>query len=126
MLYGRAHQTRLLESWARWVSQDGTLSGGQSMLSKLIDNKGMVFYGATNASPLIDCIEARIEARLMQLYNEHAQHVELLRLEYGAVQVKGVNPSDSQTAKAHAMGMSLRTYQRHLSVIKTLVFQQLG
>ena len=125
MHYGRADQTRLLESWARWVSRDGALGGGQSMLSKLIDNKGMVFFGATHI-PVVDCIEARIEARLMQLYNEYSQGVELLRLEYGAVRIKNFNPCGSQTAKAHSLGMSLRSYQRHLSAIKTVLFKKLG
>lgn len=58
----------LCESWARWVHRGGLAVSGQSVLSKLIDNHGVMNYGSGGSGPALNCVEADIEAALMALY----------------------------------------------------------
>lgn len=109
----------LFECWARWVHLGGTAQSGQSVLSKLIDSKGVVNYGSGGPSgPPLHCVEADIEAAIMVFHSVNKEAVELFRLEYGAVKRAGFNAENNQIDKAHSLGISVRTYKRRLSLVR--------
>lgn len=114
----------VFNSWARWVNQGGHAPGGQSILSKLIDNKGMVTYGG-GVGPSLDCIEAEIESALCALQRDNPNSVHLFRLEYAAIRQRGFDASKPQLEKSHALGISVRTYKRRLSTARTFVIHRL-
>ena len=64
----RRHLDQLMESWARWVHHGQLIARYGFVMEKLIANKGVMSFGTGGkASPLIDCVEARIEVLLMDL-----------------------------------------------------------
>lgn len=115
----------LCESWARWVHLGGLAVSGQSVLSKLIDNHGVMNYGSGGGGPVLNCVEADIEAALMLFYTGNPAAVELFRLEYGAVKRLGFYPDKPQFNKAESLGISVRTYKRRLGLVRTHIIEQL-
>lgn len=113
----QAHLKELFDSWARWVHQGGLLPGGSSIMAKMIDSKGFMSFGSGGGrGPSPDCIEAQIETALMKLNEKHSDAVYVFRLEYGAIRRAGFDPEQTQTIKAHALGISVRTYRRRLDL----------
>lgn len=122
----KAYINHLFDCWARWVNAGGVATSGQSVLSKLIDNQGVMNYGSGGGSgPVVNCIEADIEAALMSLQADNPEAVELFRLEYSAIKRPGFNPSKPQFDKAHSLNISVRTYKRRLSTVRKHVINQL-
>tara|TARA_R110002033_G_scaffold171199_1_gene218035 strand:+ start:13915 stop:14412 length:498 start_codon:yes stop_codon:yes gene_type:complete len=115
----------LCESWARWVHRGGLAVSGQSVLSKLIDNHGVMNYGSGGSGPTLNCVEADIEAALMSFYVVNPAAVELFRLQYGAIQRPGFDPDNHQIDKAAALGISARTYKRRLGLVRAHITEKL-
>lgn len=126
----------LMESWARWCQAGKVVPGcGTSMIGKMMDNQGLMhFGGGPRRDPLVECVEARIEAVVVTLASEAPEQADVLRLEYGAgvrevVQRLGLRGYDPRTAgqfeTARALGMSLRTYRRRLAAARAKLEQGL-
>ena len=126
----------LLELWARWVDQGGVLpTVGASMLARMVDNKGMLFFGGGGAKTPDDCIEARIEVAVMNLSKVNVLAADVLRLEagagwcyvawrYGDDQFDHVE--SGQAGRAVLLGVSERTYRRRLKEARQHVIEKLG
>lgn len=125
-----------LELWARWHFEGCQASAGRSMLAKLIDNKGEIFFGASGgASEPADSIESAIESRVMAMFASDPIRADVLRMEYDAGwwsvavrrQIRGYDPRGvGQFEKADALGVSLATYKRRLTEARTAIAEQLG
>lgn len=112
----------LLDDWVDWVHRGGNSGGFHSVLHKMIVTGCMVSGGGGGHSPEINTIEAEIEATLSALVNSkplalNLVRVNVLRYEYGAISL-GWQHDATQTEKAHRVGISLRTYRRHLKFCK--------
>lgn len=126
-----------LELWARWCFQGGELaSAGRSMLAKLIDNKGEIFFdGGGGSTEPVDSLEAKIESAVVAMFALEPMRADVLRLEYGAGwwqvadrrKIEGYDPRGvGQFENAHALGISLRTYRRRLAEARKIVETTMG
>ena len=116
----------MLESWARWCLEGQPVSAGKTMLAKLIDNKGEIFFGGCSGStePL-DSVESRIEARVLAMAaGPLPLRADVMRLEFDAgwwrvcirLGIRNYSPQNiGQFEKAQALGISLATYKRRLA-----------
>lgn len=127
----------MLEAWARWCHSGGILSGHtQSVIAKLMDNKGHISFGSTGGqAPIIDSFEAKVEAAVMNMASKNLLRADVLRLEYGAgwlaVSIKESVGGDNlinrgQYENACALGLSVRTYRRHLAAARERLNNELG
>lgn len=126
----------ILELWARWVDQGGVLpTGGASMLARMVDNKGMLFFGGSGASVPVDCVELRVESLVMGLAKVNPIAADVLRLEVGAGWEpvvkryggrRGGHAESSQIGRAALLGLSDRTYRRRLMEARQHVIKGLG
>lgn len=123
---------RKLEAWARWC-EGGKVAprAGASMLSKMIDNHGLISFDQAGPSSPNDTHETLIESALMTLSVTNPVAVDALRLEVGAgwqaVAVRhGVKNYDpramGQEQKASVLNVSLRTYRRRLAEARQTVY----
>lgn len=115
-----------LEDWARWCVDGQPVSAGRTMLAKLIDNKGEMFFGdCSGSTEPPDSREGLIEARVLAMAAGPAPlRADVLRLEFDAgwwlvCYRRGIKQYDprsiGQFEKAHALGISLATYKRRLT-----------
>ncbi|EPX4144431.1 TPA: hypothetical protein ACGVAU_004397 [Vibrio vulnificus] len=126
MTIDRHYFDQLMESWARWVHQGQGGAAYGSIMEKLIAQKGeMNFGGSGPGGPVIDCIEARIEAALMQLATTSRKAVEVIRVHYGAVRLPGLSHDALRRDKAAKLGISLKTYETHLTKARTHIINTL-
>ncbi len=110
---------RYFESWARWVHlgkdrfNDST---GQSVLEKLIEQKGQILFSSSGGGSVQHeaCIELKIEASLMKLAVTHLDVVHIIRIEYGAKREGNLSNEATQLEKSLYLGIDLRTYKRKL------------
>jgi predicted DNA-binding protein (UPF0251 family) len=112
----------ILNDWADWVHRGGNSGGFQSVLYKMMATGWATSGGGGGSSPEIHTIEADIEAALALLISTKPKdlnliRVNVLRYEYGAKSL-GWKVDARQDEKAHRMGVSLRTYKRHLKHCK--------
>lgn len=128
---------QVLHKWAAWTYGGiGLLGAGSSMLARLIDRKGEnMFSGATGSSAPQDGIELLIEGFVSVLAAQSIDRADALRLEYAAgwwnvCERRGVSDYDpteaNQSDRAHALCMSLRSYERKLSEAKKFISERLG
>ena len=113
----RQRVNRLFELWARWCVAGSILpASGASVLSKMIDNHGMmIFSSGGGKQPHLDCIESDIERALLTLFKTDPVTVKVVRYEYlGQFKHEDKGPVN-QVRKAAALGMSISTYERRLS-----------
>jgi hypothetical protein len=115
----------LLNDWADWVHRGGNSGGFQSILHKMMTTGGVMSSGG-GYSAEIHTIEADIEAALLTLVSSsqdplNLMRVNVLRYEYGAKTLYW-SPDAKQSIKAHRIGISLRTYRRHLKHCKDYLF----
>lgn len=126
-----------LELWARWSwPESGGGTSGKSMLAKLIDNKGEIFFGGSGPSGgPVDGLESKIEAAVLGMFVENALRADVLRLEYGANwwavaqrrKIVGYEQDGiGQFEKADALGVSLRTYRSRLAEGRATIESLLG
>ncbi|MCD5980546.1 hypothetical protein AUC61_24010 [Pseudomonas sp. S25] len=123
------------ELWARWSCADRAAPAGRSMLAKLIDNKGEMFFGGSGSGgPAADDIECSVEAAVLSLFSRDELAADVLRIQYNAAwwlvaARRGIEQYDprgaDQYSKAHALGISLRTYERRLKAARTFIENQL-
>ena len=116
------------ELWARWSCAGHAVSAGRSMLAMLIDNKGEMFFGGSGSGgPPSDGIECAIEVAVLSLFAADPLNADVLRMEYNAAwwlvaARRGIEQYDPRGAdqynKAHALGISLRTYERRLKAAR--------
>ncbi|TWC12048.1 hypothetical protein FBY06_14052 [Pseudomonas sp. SJZ085] len=125
-----------LEMWVRW-SYPGVDQGttGRTMLAKLIDNKGELFFGGGGQGPGADGLESKIEAGVYSMFVADPLRADVLRLEYDAaywqvVTRRGIEDYDprgiGQFEKAAALGVSLRTYRSRLAEARETIAKLLG
>jgi hypothetical protein len=126
-----------LELWARWSwPESGGTASGKSMLAKLIDNKGEIFFGGSGPSGgPVDGLESKIEAAVLGMFVVDALRADVLRLEYGANwwavafrrKIVGYEQDGlGQFEKAEALGVSLRTYRSRLAEARATIETVLG
>lgn len=116
-----ANWDEIFDQWARWVHQGALVPGGQSVLGKLIECQG-VFGGGGGGGPVLDCIEADVEAAVLRLAAEDQAAATTFRMEYGAV---GNMNDDTQLKRSLRVGISLPTYKRRLKKARDYVIQAL-
>lgn len=117
----------LMEMWARWVHLGGVLPQSASLMEVMIANKGVMSFGSGGKKgPVVDSVEARIEAALMKLAEKKPVIAKVVRVHYGAQRLKGVAPDADQTTIALAMSLSLRTYRRYLAQGRDHINHSLG
>jgi hypothetical protein len=124
------------ELWAQWCDAGGVVSAGRTMLAKLIDNKGEIFFGGSGGSSApADSLEAAIESLVVAMAVTAPLCADVLRLEYDAgwwrvAQRRGIENYDprriGQFEKADALGISFATYKRRLSEARATIENQLG
>lgn len=126
-----------LERWACWCYEGKAApSAGRSMLAKLIDNKGELFFGgATGSTEPVDSVEGLIESTVARMFSEDPMCADVLRLEHDAgfwevAQRRGIAGYDprgiDRFEKAEALGITLRTYRRRLKEARDKVEKALG
>ena len=119
----------LLESWSRWVHQGSLTMQGTSIIGVMMDNGGLMGSGnkGGGSRPLLGCDsrEAYVEALLVRLSLTKPDQVKALRLEYGAIWIKRLPSPATQSDKAHALNVSLRTYQNRLYFVKNYLSKYL-
>ncbi len=127
MSISRARINQLFELWARWCVSGSVLPpSGASILSKMVDNRGLLLFASGGAkSPNLDCIEADIERALSLLFVSDPTTVKVLRFEYLGRFKREDNTPVNQLRKAASLGMSIRTYERRLSKGRRFVIEQL-
>jgi len=119
----------LLHDWADWVHRGGNSGGFQSVLHKMMVTGGVTSSGGGGYSAEIHTIEADIESALLSLVRQKPEELNLMRVnvlryEFGAKTLGW--PSDAtQCDKAHRIGISLRTYKRHIKYCKEYLFTHL-
>lgn len=115
---------RRLELWARWrVTGCNESSGFSSMLEMMMVTRCQ-FTGSSGGPR--DDIEAGVEAAVMSLRIVDNTAARILEVEYGAWAPKSLDGATTQLDKAHALGLSLRTYKRKLSKARQHVANSLG
>lgn len=124
------------ELWAQWCEAGGVISAGRTMLAKLIDNKGEIFFGGSGGpSEPADSLESAIESLVVAMAATEPLRADVLRLEYDAgwwrvAQRRGIKNYDprsiGQYEKADALGISFATYKRRLSEARATIENQLG
>lgn len=124
------HQTRgmtlerRLELWARWiVTGCNSRSGFSSMLEMMMVTRCQFSGGGGEPR---DDIETGVEAAVMSLTAVDKVAALILRVEYGAWAPKSLDGAPTQLDKAHALGLSLRTYKRKLAKARQHVANYLG
>lgn len=132
---GNNRLDKALDLWACWNMPEGERSSGRTMLAKLIDNKGELFFGGSGPSGgPADSLESAIEAVVLQMFQVDPMRADVLRLEYQAawwrvVERRGIKDYDwrsGQFEKAHALGISYCTYRRRLLEAREAITTQLG
>lgn len=129
----------LLEAWARWLSDCRTAESGgaDSMLARLIDNKGFLIFGGSGggSSEPRDTVEERIEILVYKMGQATPLRADVLRLEYAAgyqrVAVargwKHYQPAgQDQLSHALLLGVSLRTYRTRLKEARGAIAVEFG
>lgn len=126
-----------LHSWASWCLEGRPVSAGRTMLAKLIDNKGEMFFGGCSGSTEPpDSVESRIEARVLAMAAGPAPlRADVLRMEFDAGWwevcarhgVRHYNPRGvGQFEKSQALRISLATYKRRLTEALNEIKEGLG
>lgn len=129
----------LLEAWARWVERGGVFvigGSGSTMLAKLIDNKGEIFFGQSGGPKVAHVtVEERVADVVAQIEKQEQLRADVLRLEYAAgweavAQRRGIKGYDprgcGQRENALALGVSLRTYRGRLKEARDTIKEKVG
>lgn len=114
-----------LELWARWIVNgcNSSRSGFASMLEMMTVTRCQFSGGGGEPQ---DEIETAVEAAVISLTIVDKSAARILRVEYGAWAPKSLDGATTQLDKAHALGLSLRTYKRKLAKARKYVADYLG
>lgn len=120
----------LFESWAQWVHRGGQSGARQSVLYKMMITGSASSSGGGGYSPELYTVEAEIELALFRLVNTAPKPLNLLRVnviryEFGALNL-GWSHDATQATKAHRLGLSLRSYRRHIKFCKDHVLNKVN
>lgn len=115
---------RRLELWARWIFNGKTESSGFASMLEMMMVTRCQFSGGGGA-PRYD-LEADVEAAVISLRMTDGSAAKILEVEYGAWVPKSLDGATKQLDKAHALGLSLRTYKRKLAKARKHVADYLG
>ncbi len=121
MSYRNNQRDKQFDSWARWCVSGGSLPGYKSIMGKMMQDQGVMTFGSGPASPVIDCVELEIENALSVLAKTNLPAVQIIRFEYGAVNLQGLNASATQLQKANKLEISVRTYRTRLKLAREFV-----
>jgi len=108
----------LLEDWARWCQGGKSVASTASTMSRIMAEGGNMTFGGGATAPVVDCVELDIEMALATLAKTHPQAVDTLRVDTAAIYTPRLKSNAPQIEKAHYMGVSLRTYQRRLTLCR--------
>lgn len=110
----------LLEMWARWIVNgcNSHGSGFASMLEMMMVTRCQFNGGG---GPPSDYLEVSVEAAVMSLTAVDPESATVIRVEYGAWTSKSLDGATTQLARAHAMGITLRSYERRLKKAREYV-----
>lgn len=108
----------LLWRWAAWTHSGSTR---QNVTHFLRDSSGRSLGRGAAFEQDAYSIELRIEQAVSRLAAKHANQAHILRIEYSPRR----SGEQSQSSRALALDLSLRTYQRHLKAAKDFVSQAL-
>lgn len=125
-----------LDLWSMWSESGLAQSPGRTMLAKLIDNKGEIFFGGSAGSDgTAYSVESDIEAAVVAMAAIDPLQADVLRLEYDAGWwevcarrgISSYRPAGiGQFEKSAALGIGLATYKRRLSAALETVKTHLG
>lgn len=109
----------LFELWARWVRNGcNARSGFASMLEMMMVTRCQ-FSGGGGAPN--DSLETSIEGAVTALTLVDETAALVVRIEYGAWEIRGLDTCAEQIDKAHALSISLRQYRRKLARARSFV-----
>lgn len=122
----RAHDLDFLfEQWARWVYFEGYYGSGFGSQLEMMMVTGCVFSSGGRGQ-LLWTIEADVEAAVMALAAVNHRSAKVVRYEYGAWVLRGLDSKAKQIEKAHALSISLSTYKRELATGRLFVAEWLS
>lgn len=109
----------LLEMWARWIVNGCNQRGGFSSMLEMMMVTRCQFSGG--GGPPSDYLEMSVEMAVTSLATQDKDAAYILRVEYGAVTHWSLGEATDQLTRAHALGTTLRTYQRKLKKAREFV-----
>lgn len=113
----------LFELWALWVRNGcNARSGFASMLEMMMVTRCQ-FSGGGGAPN--DSLETSIEGAVAALALVDETAAVVVRIEYGAWEIRGLDISAPHIDKAHALSLSLRQYRRKLAKARSFVTDHL-
>ncbi|CAI2030352.1 Uncharacterised protein [Serratia ficaria] len=104
----------VLEQWARWIRADGYGGSSFGSMLEMMMITGCMFSGGGRGQALWT-VEADVEAAVMALAAADRNAATVIRIEYGAWDLGGLDKKARQIDKAHALFISLSTYKRCLA-----------
>lgn len=119
---------KLFDDWARYETHGNGFSGaaGKSIFERLEEGMGQLLPSGSGGGFEIDTKESRLSGAVSRLALNKRLLADILRLEYGVITRKGSHPTDTQMARADAIGLTLRTYSRKLSAARKWVLIDAG
>lgn len=113
----------LFEQWALWVRNGcNSRSGFASMLEMMMVTRCQ-FSGGGGAPN--DALETSIEGAVALLSTSDETAAVVVRIEYGAWEIRGLDLNAPQITKAHALSLTLRQYRRKLTKARSFVTEYL-
>lgn len=113
----------LFELWALWVRNGcNARSGFASMLEMMMVTRCQ-FTGGGGAPN--DSLETSIEGAMTALTVVDETAALVVRIEYGAWEIRGLDINAPHIDKAHALSLSLRQYRRKLAKARAYVVDYL-
>ncbi|HGE7088428.1 TPA: hypothetical protein ACGB3K_005168 [Klebsiella aerogenes] len=113
----------LFELWALWVRNGcNSRRGFASMLEMMMVTRCQ-FSGGGGAPN--DSVETSIEGAVAALTLVDETAAVVVRIEYGAWEIRGLDINAPHIDKAHALSLSLRQYRRKLAKARSFVTEHL-
>ena len=120
----KAEVDALFEVWARWAISGVGISSGSSVLARLMASIEPAARSGSNMMGL-ECVGEQVEHAIAMIAVNKRILADVLRAEYCEIAEDGGKELRDQNRKANSLGLSLRTYQRHLKQAKEQVLEQL-
>ena len=110
----RPNLDEILEMWARWLRNgcNQPRRGYASLIEMMMKTQ---CHFITGGGPPPDHLETSVETAVGLLGVKDELAAVVIRVEYGALAYRGIEAHTSQMGRAHALGITLRTYERKLA-----------
>lgn len=109
----------LFELWALWVRNGcNSRSGFASMLEMMMVTRCQFSGGGGTPN---DSLETSVEGAIAALTKIDETAAIVVRIEYGAWEIRGLDISAPHIDKAHALSLTLRQYRRKLAKARSFV-----